>query len=143
MYRQDYDELPHHLSQLNGNYVRSAPMFVCPNDAARGLHNGNLFLEGHLFLLSGVSYEYFPQWNLPLLAGLNWYGAPPNFGKGKWDDLTPYVGCAWHWAKSFDAGAPANDKNASGWQLILTLGGSVRKIRVEQPMLHFTPEKYG
>lgn len=142
IYRQDWEEVPQHLSQLNETYVRDAQIFICPSDAARGQHAGNNYFEGNLYLASGVSYEYFPQWDLPLLAGLNWYQAPPHFGKGKWDDLTPYAGCAWHWAKGFDAGAPANDINSSGWELILTLGGSVRKIRVEQPMLQFTPEKY-
>jgi len=143
IYRQDWEEVPYHLSQLKENYLRNTQIFVCPSDAARGQHAGNDYLEGNLYLASGVSYEYFPQWALPRLAGLNWYQAAPQFGNGKWDDLTPYVGCAWHWARSYTAGAPTNDSTASGWELILTLGGSVRKIRVEQPMSQFTPEKYG
>ena len=53
--------------------------------------------------------------------------APPNFGNGKWDDLTPYVGCAWHWATSFDSDAPANKVGQGGWELILTLGGQRAK----------------
>jgi prepilin-type N-terminal cleavage/methylation domain-containing protein len=141
-YRQDWNELPLRLSLLYPAAVNDARLFICPNDAAKGQHNGNNYLEGKIYLASGVSYEYFPQWDLQRLAGLNWYQPAPHFGNGKWDDLTPLVGCAWHWAKSFDAGAPSSDTRSRGWELILTLGGSVRKIRVEQPMSQFTPEKY-
>ncbi|MDF2440832.1 MAG: hypothetical protein JWN98_1816 [Abditibacteriota bacterium] len=143
MYRQDWDELPPHLSRLNETSVRNAQLFVCPSDAERGQYTGNDYIEGKIYLSSGVSYEYFPQWELPRLAGLNWYQSPPNFGPGKWESLTPYVGCAWHWARAFDAGAPTHDSKANGWELILTLGGSVRKIRIEQRLLQFTPEQYG
>ena len=142
MYRQDYEELPPHLSALHPTYVTDARLFVCPNDAQRGQYVGNDYVEGRKYLQSGVSYEYFPRWDLIRLAGLDWYQDAPNFGNGKWDDLTPYVGCAWHWAKSFDSDQPSGDRRAGGWELMLTLGGGVRKIRVEAPMSQFTPHKY-
>ena len=142
IYRQDYEEIPPRLSALHPTYAPEKRLLVCPNDAASGDYAGNDYVEGHKYLTSGVSYEYFPQWELIRLAGLNWYQAAPHFGPGRWEDLTPYAGCAWHWAKSFDAGAPANDAKSAGWELILTLGGSVRKIRVEEPLSQFSPEKY-
>ncbi len=142
MYRQDYDEIPPHLSVLQPAYSSDARLFVCPSDALAGDYDGNDYVEGHKYFASGVSYEYFPQWDLMRLAGLGWYQPAPRFGQGKWDDLTPYAGCPWHWAKKFDAGAPSADARSGGWELILTLGGSVRKIRVEEPMSQFTPEKY-
>jgi prepilin-type N-terminal cleavage/methylation domain-containing protein len=141
-YQQDWNELPLHLSMSHPSAVNDARLFLCPSDAKAGQFAGNDYLEGNSRLSSGVSYEYFPQWDLQRLAGLNWYEAPPAFGHGKWEDLTPLVGCAWHWAKAFNAGAPSSDSRSSGWELILTLGGSVRKIRAEQPMSQFTPEKY-
>lgn len=141
-YRQDWNELPLHLSLLHPSAVPDARLFVCPSDAKAGRHSGNDYLEGSLYLPSGVSYEYFPQWDLQRLAGLNWYEASPRFGNGRWEDLTPLAGCAWHWATSFDSGAPSGNARSGGWELILTLGGSVRKIRAEQPMSQFTPEKY-
>ena len=142
IYRQDYEELPLRLSALYPTYTPEKRILVCPNDSAQGNYGGNDYVEGHKYLPSGVSYEYFPQWELIRLAGLNWYQAAPNFGPGRWEDLTPFAGCAWHWAKSFDAGAPSNDAKSAGWELILTLGGSVRKIRVEEPLSQFSPEKY-
>ena len=142
LYRQDHDEIPPHLSSLHPTHSADARLFVCPNDPAGAQYAGNDYVEGRKYLPSGVSYEYFPQWDLIRLVGLGWYEAPPRFGNGRWDDLTPLVGCAWHWAKSFNSGAPANDVGSSGWELILTLGGSVRKIRVEEPMSQFSPEKY-
>ena len=142
IYRQDYEELPPHLSALHPTYVPDARLFVCPNDAQNGQYNGNDYVEGRKYLPTGVSYEYFPQWDLMRLAGLDWYQAPPYFGLGKWEDLTPFAGCAWHWAKSFDSDAPSGDRRDGGWELMLTLGGSVRKIRVEAPMSQFTPDKY-
>jgi prepilin-type N-terminal cleavage/methylation domain-containing protein len=142
MYRQDFDEIPPRLSLLNPTYASSSQIFVCPNDSQAGQYDGNDYVEGRKYLPSGVSYEYFPQWDLIHLAGLDWYDAPPRFGQGKWDDLTPYTGCAWHWAKSFDSGSPSSDSRSGGWELILTLGGSVRKIRVEEPMSQFSPAKY-
>ena len=142
LYRQDYDEIPQRFSALHPIYATSAAVFVCPSDTAAGQYDGNDYVEGRKYLASGVSYEYFPQWSLALDAGLAWYEAPPRFGPGRWEDLTPFAGCAWHWAKSFDAGTPSGDTRSAGWELILTLGGSVRKIRVEEPMSQFSPEKY-
>jgi prepilin-type N-terminal cleavage/methylation domain-containing protein len=140
MYRQDYDELPLHLSAVNGQYVRDPRLFVCPNDAHKGQHMGNLRMEGSLFLPSGVSYDYVPQWTTALTLG--WWNPPPRFGNGKWDDLTPVADCQWHWATFFSTAWSANQAGAQGWQLVLTLGGSVRKVRVEDPVEQFNPDRY-
>ena len=140
LYQQDYEGLPQHLSQTYPTYVNATRLFVCPNDRKQGQYDGNSRLEGNLYLASGVSYEYFPQWEVA--QELGWYKPAPRFGSGKWDDLTPLAGCAWHWAKSFDINLEGNLPNARGWELILTLGGSVRKIRVEEPLAEFTPKKY-
>ena len=82
-------------------YIKNDGIFHCPSDSAEGQFTGGDRLEGTLYLSSGVSYEYFPQWHDAQVAG--WYNPAPNFGPSKWDDLTPLAGCAWHWAKSFDA----------------------------------------
>lgn len=140
MYRQDADELPPYLSATYPAYLNSAQLLVCPNDADRGIRPGNLYLEGDLMLPSGVSYQYYPCWTEAVTLG--WYQPAPRFGNGKWDDLTPVVGCAWHWARSFSSTATGNSAGSRGWQLMLTLGGSVRKMRVETPLEEFTPSHY-
>lgn len=142
LYRQDANQLPSYLSQIHPLYLSSSALLRCPNDAQNGQYDGNDYVEGDKYLPSGVSYEYFPQWDLVQNGGLDWYQSAPDFGSGKWDDLTPLGGCAWHWATSFSAGSPSSDSRRAGWQLILTLGGSVRKIRSENPISQFTPEKY-
>jgi len=140
MYRQDYDELPPHLSAINASYVREPRIFICPSDPKGGKHTGNPRLEGTLFLPSGVSYDYVPQWKTA--QELGWWNPAPHFGNGKWEDLTPLADCQWHWARVFNVNWSSDAPNARGWQLILTLGGSVRKVRVEEPIAEFSPEKY-
>jgi prepilin-type N-terminal cleavage/methylation domain-containing protein len=140
MYRQDYGELPPHLSTANQAYVKDARMFVCPNDSADGLHAGNDRLEGDLFLPTGVSYDYIPRWQVAL--DLGWWDPWPDYGRGKWEDLTPVADCQWHWATSFNTTWNKNQVGARGWQLLVTMGGSVRRIRVEEPIEDFTPDKY-
>lgn len=140
LYRQDYNGLPDHLSVIHPGYLASAQLLVCPSDRNRGRHDGNLRLEGTLFLNSGVSYEYIPQWQTAL--DLGWYKPPPHFGEGKWDDQTPLAGCPWHWAKRFNRDQDGNQPDSQGWQLYLTLGGSVRKVRAEAPISDFTPQHY-
>lgn len=141
LYRQDFDgALPPHLSLVNEPYLRDTRVLLCPSDAKRGQLTGNDYYEGNLYVPSGVSYEYFPQWQVAL--DLKWYDAPPTFGDGLWGDLTPLAGCPWHWAATFSATRDGNTAGSSGWELILTHGGSVRKIRVEEPLADFTPGKY-
>jgi prepilin-type N-terminal cleavage/methylation domain-containing protein len=140
MYRQDYDELPMHLSAVNQAYVKEPRLFICPNDPLEGLHEGNDRIEGTLYLPTGVSYDYVPQW---LVAQeLGWWNPGPRFGRGKWEDLTPVVDCQWHWATSFNATWNKNQKGVRGWQMVLTMGASVRKVRVEEPVEDFSPDKY-
>lgn len=141
LYRQDSDGgLPSHLSIINQSYLRDARVLLCPSDRKRGQVAGNDYYEGNTYLPSGVSYEYFPQWQVAL--DNNWYESAPDFGNGRWDDLTPLAGCPWHWATNFNASSTGHTTSSGGWELILTYGGSVRKIRSEEPLAEFTPDKY-
>jgi prepilin-type N-terminal cleavage/methylation domain-containing protein len=141
MYRQDFDGgLPKHLSVVNESYLRDARALLCPMDGKRGQIVGNDYFEGNIYLPSGVSYEYFPQWQIA--QNLNWYDPAPDFGNGRWGDLTPLGGCPWHWASNFSSAQTGHTAGSAGWELILTLGGSVRQIRVEEPLADFTPGKY-
>ncbi len=141
MYRQDYDELPSHLSALSPGYVTDPRLYVCPSDAKQGQYAGNPRLEGNLYLPTGVSYDYVPQWQTAQALGW-WLSNGPPFGPGKWDDLTPVVDCQWHWARTFNSNWTGNAQSARGWQLILMMTGSVRKIRVEDPIESFTTDRY-
>jgi len=69
-------------------------------------------------------------------------GAPPSYGDGKWQDLTPSAQCNWHWATYFAKDLAANRAGSAGWVFVLTAGGSVRRLRVENPLEQFTPEAY-
>jgi prepilin-type N-terminal cleavage/methylation domain-containing protein len=140
LYRQDYDGLPPHLSLITPGYLTDPRVLVCPNDSSHGAYGGTLRLEGTLFLPTGVSYLYVPQW--ATAQQLGWWDASPPFGAGKWDDLTPVVECPWHWARFFNADWNGNQPGARGWQLELMMTGSVRKIRVEQPVDAFSPDQY-
>jgi prepilin-type N-terminal cleavage/methylation domain-containing protein len=140
IYRQDFDDLPPHLSLLAPTYVTAPAIFVCPNDVTHGQFAGTDRMEGTLYLASGVSYDYIPRWTVAL--GLGWWQPGPPFGAGKWDDQTPVVACQWHWANSFHADWTGNAANARGWEIVLMMAGSVRRIRVEQPPELFTPDSY-
>jgi prepilin-type N-terminal cleavage/methylation domain-containing protein len=140
MYREDYEDLPPRLSLVTEGYVSAPALLVCPNDPRRGQFAGNVRLEGNTYLHSGVSYCYVPQW--AVAQELGWWQPPPAFGPGKWGDLTPVVECPWHWAKTFKPDQDHNDPGSKGWQLELMMSGSVRKIRVEDPVELFTPDKY-
>ena len=140
MYRQDNEEYPLHLSAINDAYVKDPRIFVCPQDPNDGQYPGDPRMEGTLYLPSGVSYDYIPRWKLA--ADLGWWEPPPAIGRGKWDDLTPISSCQWHWATTFNTQWTENQQGARGWQMILTAGGTVRKLRVEDPIADFTPEKY-
>ncbi len=140
LYREDYEAYPLRLSSLAPHYLGDPRPLVCPNDALQGRHAGTDRLEGISFLSSGVSYDYVPRWTRAIELG--WWMPPPYFGPGKWDELTPLADCQWHWATAFHASWWDNDSNARGWTLILTAGGSVRKVRVEDPVAHFTPDAY-
>ena len=138
MYRSDFGQFAPQISGL-ARYVGDAQVFVCPNDAARGQHDGNLYMEGNMVLPGGESYEYFPRWQGAEDNG--WWNPSPRFGKGKWDDMTPLAGCPWHWAKSWNGAKSGNATGSRGWELILTAGGSVRKFRIEGGLENFEPAK--
>lgn len=146
MYRDDYDELPPYLSKIYP-YVREGRVFICPVDPLEGQHRVEntpgdaLRLEGSFYLPSGVSYTYVPNW--AIARQLGWWQAGPPYGEGKWGDLTPLSECHWHWARMFQPTWQTDRiANARGWVLILTLGGSVRKLRAETPPEQFTPDRY-
>jgi prepilin-type N-terminal cleavage/methylation domain-containing protein len=140
MYRDDFNELPPHLSSLFPSYVTDARLFVCPSDPQRGHQSGNDFLESDLYLKSGVSYDYLPNWSEALKLG--WWQPGPHYGPGKWDALTPISQCAWHWATQFNKQQTGgNLAGSKGWMFVLTAGGSVRRYRVETPLADFTPEQ--
>lgn len=140
MYLQDFDGLPPHLSTLAGTYMTANGLFICPSDRAKGHYTGTNRLEGNLYLPSGVSYDYDPEWSIA--QSLGWWNAAPNFGLGLWGDLTPVADCQWHWATTFHADWDVDDPNRSGWQLILVMAGAVRKVRVEIPPEQFSPSLY-
>lgn len=135
MYVQDSDDLPPRLSALTPVYADTA-LFVCPSDPEHGLREGNDVLEGTTYLSSGVSYEYFPRWIIT--QGYGWWPADAPMDRGQWDELTPLAGCLWHWAKGWSATQVGNASSARGWEIVLTRGGSVKRVRVEQ-MPFFTP----
>lgn len=145
-YRDDYNELPPYLSKV-ASYAGDARVFVCPFDPLEGKHRvddtlGDSFrLEGNYFLPSGVSYTYVPNW--AIARQLGWWQAGPPYGDGKWEELTPLSECHWHWARVFHPTWQADRlTGARGWVFILTLGGSVRKIRAETPPEQFSPDRY-
>lgn len=138
IYRQDWEEFPPLLSRINESCVREPRVFVCPSDPERGLREGTVRLEGTLHLPTGVSYDYVPRWRLA--QELGWWNPPPALGPGKWEDLTPIAQCQWHWARRFNPDLDENEKGARGWQLVLTAGGSVRRLRAEIPPARFTPD---
>ena len=141
IYERDFNrQLPPRLSAIHPSYLSDARLFLCPDDTKKGQFSGNERLEANQFLASGVSYEYIPNW--VRAQELGWYRSAPRYGQGKWDDLTPLAGCLWHWAKTFDPNLSGNLSTARGWQLYLTRGGAVRKVRVEEPIENFSPEKY-
>jgi prepilin-type N-terminal cleavage/methylation domain-containing protein len=139
MYRDDFDELPPHLSRLFPAYVNDPRLFVCPGDPQKGHRNGNNFLEADLYLKSGVSYDYLTNWSEAIKLG--WWHHGPQYGPGKWDAMTPISQCAWHWATQFyKKQTGGNLPGSKGWMFVLTAGGSVRRFRVETPLAQLTPE---
>jgi prepilin-type N-terminal cleavage/methylation domain-containing protein len=140
MYRDDYQELPPHLSTLASTYITAPRLFVCPSDPQAGHQNGNDFLEGDLYLKSGVSYDYLPNWSEAIKLG--WWHEGPQYGPGKWDSLTPISQCAWHWATRFNKDqSGGNLPGSKGWMFVLTAGGSVRRYRVETSLAAFSPDQ--
>ncbi len=139
MYVADNGELAPHLSTLYPTYCPDAAVFVCPADPAGGRHEPNEYMEGPLYLPSGVSYTYLPNWKYARQLG--WWRPPPRYGRGKWGDSTPLAMCHWHWGKRWerDLDAPIWGKDPKGWIVVLQAGASVRRIRAEQPLSEFDP----
>jgi prepilin-type N-terminal cleavage/methylation domain-containing protein len=144
MYREDHGELAPHLSSLYPAYVSEPGIFVCPEDPAEGQHDGNDYMEGNLYLPSGVSYTYLPNWKHAL--DLGWWHRRPKCGEGKWYAATPVAMCHWHWARGKEwrkeLDAAAWGQHPEGWILVLTAGGSVHRARAEVPAAEFSPDCY-
>jgi prepilin-type N-terminal cleavage/methylation domain-containing protein len=139
MYTADHGELAPWLSAVCPTYCPDASVFVCPSDPAAGRHDASAYMEGATRLPSGVSYTYLPNWKYAWELG--WWGRPPHYGRGKWRDSTPLAMCHWHWGKRWDPelDAQAWGKDPKGWVVLLEAGGSVRRIRAEQPVSEFDP----
>jgi prepilin-type N-terminal cleavage/methylation domain-containing protein len=139
MYASDHGELAPRLSAVYPTYCPNAEVFVCPADPASGHHEAGEYMEGASYLPSGVSYTYIPNWKYARQLG--WWGRPPRYGPGKWGDSTPLAMCHWHWAKRWlpDLDAPTWGRDLKGWIVVLEVGGSVSRIRAEQPPSEFDP----
>jgi len=128
MYLQDYEGLPPRLSALYPAYQPSLALFRCPSDPQQGQHAGNPRLEGTLYLPTGVSYDYVPNWGIA--HELGWWQPFPHYGEGKWGEQTPLADCQWHWATHFklenrrDTPSPG----AMGWVLVLLQSGTVKAV---------------
>jgi len=144
MYRSDFGELAPHLSSLHPTYVPNPTVFVCPADPAEGKREGDDYMEGSLYLPSGVSYTYIPNWKYA--AELGWWNPRPRYGPGKWQGSTPLAMCHWHWAKGRkwrkELDLPSWGSNPKGWVLVLAAEGSVHKVRAETPATEFSPAHY-
>jgi len=144
MYKDDYGELAPHLSSLYPAHLSDAEALLCPADSAQGQHDGDDYMEGNLYLPSGVSYTYIPNWKYAVRLG--WWDHRPRYGEGKWGPATPLAMCHWHWAGGRkwrkDLDIPSWGGGAKGWVLVLAAGGSVHKVRAETPADDFSPDCY-
>ena len=144
MYKSDFEQLPPHISSIHPSYLTDASVFLCKDDPAQGRHDGGDYLEGNLYLPSGVSYTYIPNWKYA--QQLRWWRPPPRYGEGKWGDATPLAMCHWHWAGGRrwlkDLDNPSWGENGKGWVLVLAAGGSVHRVRAEAPASDFSPRNY-
>jgi prepilin-type N-terminal cleavage/methylation domain-containing protein len=143
MYLQDFDALPPRLSALYPAYQSSTQLFVCPSDPQRGQHPGNPRLEGNLYLPTGVSYDYIPNW--AIAHELGWWQPFPHNGEGKWGEQTPLADCNWHWATFFK---PENRRDtppprAGGWVIVLLQSGTVKAVPLSIYPDKFSPDGTG
>ncbi len=140
MYLQDYEALPPRLSALYPVYQPASQLFVCPSDGKSGQHEGNPRLEGNLYLTTGVSYDYIPNWGIA--HELGWWQPFPNYGEGKWGEQTPLADCNWHWATVFKVedrrDTPPTGRR--GWVLVLLQSGTVRAVHLSMYPDHYSPD---
>ncbi len=144
MYYSDYGELAPHLSTLHPTYCSDASVYVCPSDSQEGRIDGDSYgyMEGDMYLPSGVSYTYVPNWKYA--PQLGWWKRSPQYGEGKWQDATPLAVCHWHWAKKWvkTLDTPGWGESPKGRLLILAVGGTVYHARAEVPLSEFHPPGY-
>ena len=144
MYKSDFGELAPHLSSVYPTYTPNVQLFICPADTSSGQHDGDDYMEGNLYLASGVSYTYIPNWKHAVRLG--WWQPRPRYGEGKWEISTPLAMCHWHWGagrkwrKNLDI--PSWGGDAKGWVLILAADASVHKVRAETSANDFSPDCY-
>lgn len=124
MYQQDFEELPPRLSALYPGYISEARLYICLRDPQAGQHEGGPRLEGNVYLATGVSYVYVPNW--PLAQEWGWWNPAPHYGPGKWEGQTPLVDCEWHWATYASIFLPNDLSTTTGRALVLYSDGSVR-----------------
>lgn len=140
LYRDNYDDrLPQRLSSLYPAFIQEEKIFHCPLDPKVGKHDGTERLEGNLFLPSGVSYTWVPGWEKAIEWG--WWNPWPDYGNGKWHDMTPISECHWQWAKTFDQFL-VEDQNRTGPgnAFVLTAGGSLIYWPGSKKMESFSPD---
>ena len=139
IYREYFDDrLPERLSHLNPGYATHRQLFICPLDPVKGKREGNDRLEGTMFLPSGVSYTWVPNWQKAIEWG--WWAPWPLRGKGLWGERTPVVECHWHWAKKFNQNWEFDrSKHSSGNALILLKDGSVITWPGRRPISEYEP----
>lgn len=140
MYLQDYEALPPRLSALYPAYQPSAQLFICPSDSQRGQHPGNPRLEGNLYLPTGVSYDYIPNWGIA--HELGWWQPFPSYGEGKWGEQTPLADCNWHWATFFkvENRRDTPPPGSRGWVLVLLQSGTVKAVPLSVYPDKFSPD---
>lgn len=140
MYLQDYEALPPRLSALYPAYQPSTQLFICPSDPQRGQHTGNPRLEGTLYLTTGVSYNYVPNWGIA--HELGWWQPFPEYGEGRWGEQTPLADCYWHWATVFrlENRRDTPPQGARGWILVLLQSGTVKAVHLSRYPDRFSPD---
>ncbi len=140
MYLQDYDALPPRLSALYPAYQPSTQLFICPSDPKKGQHEGNPRLEGTLYLPTGVSYDYIPNWGVA--HELGWWKPFPDYGEGKWGEQTPLADCNWHWATTFklENRRDTPPTGRRGWVLVLLQSGTVKAVHLSTYPDRFSPD---
>ncbi|MCH8275048.1 MAG: type II secretion system protein [Armatimonadetes bacterium] len=141
LYRDDYDmKMPERLSHLVPAYITNPDILHAPLDPKQGQHDGSDRMEGTLYLASGVSYTWIPNWKKALEMG--WWGYWPARGAGKWGEVTPVSACHWHWATKFNEfWEQDRNRNATGNALVLLANGQIRTWPGRRKMEDFNPDR--
>ena len=111
-----------------------------PVRLAEGATSGQPAPRGNLYLPTGVSYDYIPNWGIA--HELGWWQPFPNYGEGKWGEQTPLVDCNWHWATFFklENRRDTPPSGARGWVLVLLQSGTVKPVHLSLYPDKFSPD---